>query len=146
MIDLKDLDLTCPKYYYSSFVIGVLLHISLFRIGEWDLYAPQLLAGAAVFDGVATAAVFRFGNEATFPESARIATLLLASCVCGIFSSILVYRAAFHRLNRFPGPLFARLSNIYPTLLSVKKFQLFEEVKELHAKYGDIVRLGQSRC
>ncbi|KAF7558005.1 hypothetical protein G7Z17_g333 [Cylindrodendrum hubeiense] len=60
----------------------------------------------------------------------------------GIYSSIIVYRGAFHRLNRFPGPFAARISNLYVTLLSIKKFQLYEEVQQLHEKYGDIVRIA----
>ncbi|KAK5997675.1 Cytochrome P450 monooxygenase orf5 [Cladobotryum mycophilum] len=61
---------------------------------------------------------------------------------CGLYSSMLVYRAFFHRLGRYPGPFLARLSNFYITAKSIKKLHLFEEVQKLHAQYGDIVRLG----
>ncbi|KND90425.1 Tryprostatin B 6-hydroxylase [Tolypocladium ophioglossoides CBS 100239] len=84
------------------------------------------------------------GEAKTVWEALKIASSLLSVCVGGIFSSVLVYRAAFHRLNRFPGPFLARLSNLYVTLLSVKKFHLYEEIQALHHEYGDIVRVGPS--
>lgn len=67
------------------------------------------------------------------------------SLVAGLTLSILTYRAFFHRLNRFPGPFAARLSNFYPTYLSAKKLHLYEEVEQLHRQYGDFVRLGRSQ-
>jgi hypothetical protein len=57
---------------------------------------------------------------------------------------VLVYRGLFHRLNRFPGPFFARFSNFYVTSLSAKKLHLYEEVQRLHEQHGDYVRLGRS--
>ncbi|KAF7846282.1 hypothetical protein BT93_L4670 [Corymbia citriodora subsp. variegata] len=73
-------------------------------------------------------------------ETSILGSLFLA----GLTTSILVYRAAFHRLNRFPGPFAARLSNMYPTMLSARKLQLYEEVDSLHKTYGDFVRVGPS--
>ncbi|KAJ5308716.1 Cytochrome P450 [Penicillium antarcticum] len=55
---------------------------------------------------------------------------------------MLVYRAFLHRLSRFPGPFFARLSNFYVTVLSGKKLQLCDEIQKLHHQYGDYVRVG----
>ncbi|POR35382.1 Tryprostatin B 6-hydroxylase [Tolypocladium paradoxum] len=133
--------------YQAAFLTGVVLHITVFRIGEWDLYTPHLLAGAAILDAAASLALTSSaapGEAKTLWEAFKIASTLLAVCVGGIFSSVLVYRAAFHRLNRFPGPFLARLSNLYVTLLSVKRFHLYEEIQGLHHKYGDIVRVGPS--
>ena len=146
MVAFQDVDLASPTLLYASFISGILLHLGIFRAGEWDLYTPHLLSGTAVLYGIAIWAVDHFGGDSsiTLQQSARIATPPLVSCLGGIFFSILVYRAAFHRLNRFPGPFLARLSNFYVTSLSVKKFHLYEEVQELHAQYGDIVRLGKS--
>lgn len=146
MTDIQNLDFSSPTPYYLSFVSGVLLHLLVFRIGEWDLYTPHLLAAPALLFGAGTYGLSKYVLGETVPSlhSAGIVWLLLAACIAGLFTSILVYRAAFHRLNRFPGPFLARLSNVYVTSLSVRKFHLFEEVQELHAKYGDIVRIGPS--
>lgn len=69
---------------------------------------------------------------------------LVGSMVLGLFASITVYRASFHRLNRFPGPFAARLSNLYITRLSAKNLQLYREIQRLHHTYGDVVRVGPS--
>ncbi|RMD44762.1 hypothetical protein DV735_g306, partial [Chaetothyriales sp. CBS 134920] len=141
------ISLTSPVSYLASFGVGVLLHLFLFRFGEWDLYTVHLLAGTILLQTAATLALFHLGggqDGGSLSGVAGVVGSLLASAVGGIFASILVYRAAFHRLNRFPGPFLARLSNFYVTSLSVKNFHLFEEVQGLHAKYGDIVRIGPS--
>jgi len=61
---------------------------------------------------------------------------------CG---SMLIYRVFFHRLNRFPGPFLARLSNFSATGLSSKDLHLYEEVQKLHKKYGDVVQLDKKQ-
>ncbi|GJN77013.1 hypothetical protein PLIIFM63780_000501 [Purpureocillium lilacinum] len=132
--------------YATAFLSGVLLHVTVFRFGEWDMYFLTIVAGTLLLDLSATVAV-RYGT-AVGHESLWVAfqfvSSVLGCCVVGIFSSILVYRLAFHRLNKFPGPFLARISNIYPTALSLKepKFQLHREVQALHRQYGDIVRLA----
>lgn len=145
MLEMSVTDPASPASYTTSFALGVLLHIAFFRTGEWDLYTPHLLAGSAVLQVLATYSLVHFGSESTISifEASRIVLCYISACVGGIYSSILVYRAAFHRLNRFPGPFLARLSNAYVTSLSVKNFHLFEEIRDLHAKYGDIVRVGK---
>ncbi|KAH8170409.1 cytochrome p450 domain-containing protein [Sarocladium implicatum] len=146
MTALQNLDFASPTPYCLSFVSGTLLHLLVFRVGEWDLYTPHLLAAPVLLFGAGTYGLSKYVFDEITPSlhSAGIVWLLLAACISGIVSSILVYRAAFHRLNRFPGPFLARISNFYVTSLSVKNFHLFEEVQVLHAKYGDIVRIGPS--
>ncbi|KAF2732787.1 cytochrome P450 [Polyplosphaeria fusca] len=58
-----------------------------------------------------------------------------------LISSILIYRAFFHRLCQFPGPFFARLSKLY-ALNVTSKGPYYEGVDRLHQKYGSIVRTG----
>ncbi|KAK0389778.1 hypothetical protein NLU13_3351 [Sarocladium strictum] len=147
MTEVQGLGLASPAPCGVSFIFGVLLHLCIFRVGEWDLYTPHLLAGPILLYGLATVGITRYTTDGGLVPSLQCAgtvALLWACCVAGLFCSILVYRAAFHRLNRFPGPFLARLSNLYVTSLSVKRFHLFKEVQQLHAQYGDIVRLGPS--
>ena len=67
---------------------------------------------------------------------------LLVAHVVGIYSSMFIYRAFLHRLNRFPGPFAARLSTFYATYLSARNFRLIDETERLHKEHGDYVRLG----
>lgn len=129
----------------ATFSVGVLSHVALFNRGEWDVATAKLCAFVISSQILGTAGLVRY-----FPEeydtpfiAAKSVAGITSFWVLGIFTSILAYRAFFHRLNGFPGPYLARLSNLYPTALSAKRLHLYEEVQSLHQQYGDIVRLGQ---
>lgn len=128
-----------------AFVTGVLIHIFLFRRGEWDLATIKILS---TFCGGQLIAAYGLVH---FVPAYHAAPMLAVWDVgafalwlaLGVTTSILTYRAFFHRLNKFPGPFAARLSNLYPTALSAKNLHLYDEVQKLHQQYGDYVRLGK---
>ncbi|KAG6007056.1 hypothetical protein E4U21_006416 [Claviceps maximensis] len=133
--------------YYVSFLIGIVLHLAVFRHGEWHLHSLNLITTALLISSGATAVLTilgpRDGNlAATVAANAGAVAVVLAGCVSGIFGSMLVYRAFMHRLGGFRGPFLARLSSFYITFRACKKHRLFEEIDQLHAQYGDIVRVG----
>ena len=129
----------------TSFIIGVGLHVVLFRHGEWHLLAFKLelthlvLIGVLVLLGVHSAQPHN-----GWPQSAITGSCLVASLEIGVLSSMIVYRAFFHRLTRhdFSGPFVARLSQFYQMALASKRLRLCDEVEVLHKKYGDFVRTG----
>lgn len=140
MIDLDSL-----AAHGAAFFAGVALHIFLFRVGEWDLAATKLLVSFVTLY-IASVAGLVYWLPARYPTynvAFGTASGLALYFILGLLLSMLVYRGFFHRLNRFPGPFVARLSNLYPTMLSAKKFHLYEEVQRLHQQYGDFVRLGK---
>lgn len=116
---------------------GVLMHVLVFRIGEWDTASPSIVVGYA---STISATTFL----STFHFSISVLEIVQAAAyhVGGLFVSMLIYRHFFHRLSKYPGPFLARLTTFYITARSVRKLHLFEEVRSLHAQYGDIVRLG----
>jgi tryprostatin B 6-hydroxylase len=61
-----------------------------------------------------------------------------------LFSSITIYRVYFHRLSRFPGPKWARITKIWHAWQS-RHCQNFLVLSELHRKYGDFVRTGKAK-
>lgn len=134
------------------FVIGVLLHQFLFRYGEWDLSAKRIitrfcLAYAATISAIMSGPVFTsmtiYPIETVgFTEAMKISTVLFSSLIVGIYSSMMIYRSFFHRLHRFPGPFLARFTNLYITFKIWNKMHLHEDVRKLHEKYGDVVRVG----
>ncbi|KAL9943998.1 hypothetical protein D7B24_000866 [Verticillium nonalfalfae] len=128
------------------FAFGALAHLFCFRVGDWDLQTTKLLAAFLATQGLLAVYIFKSDVDglATAWQSWKIAAQLSFSFLAGLYASLLTYRAAFHRLNRFPGPFAARMSNFYITRRSVKNFQLFQEVQDLHKQYGDIVRIGPS--
>ncbi|EGY22529.1 averantin oxidoreductase [Verticillium dahliae VdLs.17] len=128
------------------FVFGALAHLFCFRVGDWDLQTTKLLVAFLATQGLLAVYIVKADVDglATAWQSWKLAAQLSFSFLAGLYASLLTYRAAFHRLNRFPGPFAARLSNFYITRRSVKNFQLFQEVQDLHKQYGDIVRIGPS--
>ncbi|PPQ88066.1 hypothetical protein CVT25_013674 [Psilocybe cyanescens] len=59
-----------------------------------------------------------------------------------VVTSIVLYRLApWHPLAGYPGPLLCRVSKLYPAFVSLGgKQHIF--YTQLHAKYGDVVRVG----
>ncbi|KAL6407680.1 cytochrome p450 [Ilyonectria robusta] len=130
----------------AAFAVGVALHVCLFRLGEWDLATTKLIIGAFLSCAASGVALWQL-FPAEYPSllvSFTTASQLTGILILGIVSSMMVYRGAFHRLGRFPGPFLARFSNLYVTRLSAKKLHLYEEIQSLHHKYGDYVRIGPS--
>ncbi|KAK3898351.1 cytochrome P450 monooxygenase [Staphylotrichum tortipilum] len=117
---------------------GVAAHLGVFRRGEWDVSSPSIFV---FYSTVFAAAIL--SSYAGIANVAPSEVAQTAAChVGGLYGSMLVYRAFFHRLSNYPGPFLARLTNFYITARSMKKLHLFEEVQKLHAQYGDYVRLG----
>jgi hypothetical protein len=128
-----------------SFGGGIFLHIVAYKRGEWDLVIPKLLFAYGVLL-ICAVAWTQLNPNVQIHEglsSATCAIVWLAGChAMGITLSMVVYRLLFHRLRHFPGPFWARITNIYHTVLTSKKLHLFEEVEFLHHQYGDFIRIG----
>ncbi|KAG6034540.1 hypothetical protein E4U41_006500 [Claviceps citrina] len=158
MMDVKaEWATSASPFLGTAFVLGALLHVGLFNRGEWDLHTLRIVrlflglwAGVAVAGTVVPlplpSAVSSSSSSSSSWNPAVFSVCFVGCMVLGLFASLVVYRACFHRLNRFPGPFAARLSNLYITRLSVKKRQLFREIQDLHRAYGDYVRVGNSAC
>lgn len=122
-----------------SAVSGVFAHVAVFRRGEWDISSPSIFVFYAT---VFTAAVVVGHVDLIALPLAAVAQI--AAChVVALYASMLVYRGFCHRLAGYPGPFLARLTTFYITARSMKKMHLFEEVQNLHAQYGDYVRVGK---
>ena len=74
-------------------------------------------------------------------ESARWAAI--AVFVSGIYSSMLVYRALFHPLNKFPGAFMARLTDLWYSS-QLKNRDAHHKLLKLHEHYGEFLRIGSS--
>lgn len=122
---------------------GVSIHVLLYRHGEWDMKAPAVVIDYAILSAILFSVEYLGILEKNdIPTSPNWSLRLIAYHVLGVYSSMLVYRGALHRLNKFPGPFLARLSNFYVTFLSAKNFRLYEETQKLHQQYGDYLRIG----
>ena len=132
--------MTAIDFQYVAFGAGVFLHLIVYRRGEWDLAVPSLCCAYVVAQ--ATIVFFeQLFNKSLFLSIGNVAWISLYH-ITGISLSMLTYRVALHPLRSFPGPFWSRFSNFYVTMLSARRLHLFEEVEDLHKKYGDFVRLG----
>ncbi|VUC32865.1 unnamed protein product [Clonostachys rosea] len=137
-------ELSAQSLYGTAFIVGVLVHLVIFRLGEWDgvpgRIAAFFIAMYAISSAVSTYAL----AEAYGGASAvliNISALFLA-LLLGLFASMTMYRAVLHRLRSFPGPGLARISSIYGSRMALKRLKYFDEVDQLHKKHGDFVRIG----
>ena len=118
---------------------GAFTHLAVFRKGEWDVASPSIFA---VYSSIFAAALLSTCSH-LIDASIMVVTQIAVCHVVGLYTSMLLYRAFFHRLSKYPGPFLARVTNFHITALSMKKLHLFEEVQKLHAQYGDYVRIGE---
>ena len=129
-----------PYITIASAACGFLSHILLFRQGEWHMRAFHILRFAVLVFTVLTSIAYKLVARNIYY------CLLLSLCLCttyffSLITSIIIYRLAFHRLKKFPGPILARATkfwNVYHCLSS--KNHLLK--MEIYQKYGDIVRTG----
>lgn len=126
----------------TCLLLGVSLHFLVLRKGEWDLAVFKILTAAAAAPLALTLCQVALQGM-TFSSSLWRSYYLVGSLISGIYLSMLVYRVGLHRLNRFPGPFLARVSNFYITGVVCKKHQEFAELDKLHKAYGDVVRIGE---
>ncbi|KAF4463686.1 cytochrome P450 [Fusarium albosuccineum] len=137
-------DLTSQNFLSGGFALGIIIHILVFRRGEWDHLASRIVACFfCLYVASIAASIYRLPDGHDHPWLViKGISGLFGVLIAGLFASMLSYRAFFHPLRHVPGPFLARLSSAYPTSLAVKKLQFFEEARRLHETYGDFVRIA----
>ena len=137
-------DLLTPQAAALAAFLGILLHAFALRFGEWDLLTVKFIVGffAAIPTLVACFIVYVPELHNNVWVAFKGAVSIELSVLGGVYGSMLVYRAVFHRLGRFPGPFAARLSNLWITGKAIRKQDKCLHIQQLHKKYGDVVRIG----
>lgn len=127
----------------SAAAVGTLLH-QFFRTVEADRY-PLSILGSVIASHWAVAYGLRSTSEqyASFWASQRLAFLIVSAAVVSLWANILIYRAFFHPLNRFPGPFGAKLTKLWSLKQVVgSDIRWYRVASELHKQHGDYVRVG----
>jgi tryprostatin B 6-hydroxylase len=123
-------------------VAGGTAHLGYFIRGEHHLYGARYIQ---IFTALFFGAIFldvRFANE-SLAHAASEATLLASCYFFGLYASLLIYRAFFHPLNKFPGPFGNRLGNLWFSA-QLGNADAYKQVLLLHKTYGHFVRVGSS--
>ena len=121
-------------------MVGVASHALYFNRGEHHLWATtyiQLFVASFVASVVALTKLYNFSVSAAFLSTLAVSS----SYLIGTWTSLIIYRAYFSPLNKFPGPWQAKISGLWiMSKLSAKDGYL--QFEALHEKYGKYVRIG----
>lgn len=120
---------------------GVFCHHTYFIRGEHLTDIPIILRYTFLLLVASTVYLSTTTSLALFESCLFVATPAAAFLV-GTWTSILIYRAFFHRLRCFPGPFAARLTQFYH-VWSVRRLDQYRWLDNLHKTYGPIVRIGE---
>jgi hypothetical protein len=127
--------------FLTATAMGVLSHVATLDV-VWDFKIWLLLKSYATgLCALLLAFVITLGYG---PLSAIAVTIFVSfSFNIGVLSSMVIYRLFFHRLRKFPGPFWAKITRFYPVYVSKKSMQYFLDLQEFHRTYGDVVRTGK---
>jgi hypothetical protein len=132
-----------PRMQISRLVavgLGVVVH-AVASSFEIDMHAIPIAGLVSVLEMICFYITFKRPG-ATAGGAVAAVSAHTGWVILGLLASLLLYRGIFHRLNRFPGPVAARLTKFYAVWKSSLARQYHLELGALRAKYGDVVRTG----
>lgn len=125
----------------SALLLGIAAHLSIrpFEIDDqgWNFFFAYLTVGSFIM------VAYHLLAGIDILGAMWRTSIVLSAFNVGLLGSILVYRAIFHRLRRFPGPFMARLSRFYAMKKAAATNQNNIVIQKLHDQYGDFVRVGK---
>ena len=136
-----DLAQNLPLLAGVSAALGVLSHLDYFIHGEHHEEGSFLALLAIFIPGLLFTGQLIY-LDADKVEAAMTTSVVTASYITALFTSMIIYRIFFHRLNNFPGPFLAKVSKLYHTALVIRKSDNYLLLDKWHQKYGAFVRTG----
>jgi len=123
-----------------SSAAAVCFHVStIYR--ELDFIVLRLLGIFIITCGVLTWTFYSYTND--IYSAVSMTAAIAVSFNSALTSSILLHRIFFHRLRRFPGPFWAKVSKAWMLKKVWSKPQSFRYVEQMHEEYGKVVRVGK---
>ena len=121
---------------------GIVSYIGYFHRGEHHMYGMRYVQTLFIVYAISTALMIKVGGEAVGRACADVG-LLVTCYLAGVYASLLVYRLLVSPLNRFPGPLGARISSLWLSA-HVTDHDAYKKLLKLHERHGDFVRIGSN--
>lgn len=128
--------------YAAAAVLGQALYIGYFHRFECHLYAMRYLQLFTLSCVGGIVALINLHGQ-SFSEAASLTASIAGSFLAGIYGSLTIYRLFLNPLNKFPGPYWARLGNIYMSL-HFRNSDAYYKLQALHDQHGRIVRIGSN--
>lgn len=123
----------------AGIITGVGSHLGYFIRGEHHMRAPLLARIYLVTSFLLLVYEVKFNGAI---EGVKATSILLASYIISLTTSILIYRKLFHRLYKFPGPYLAGATKFWHVCKNLNS-QNHVLLDKLHEKYGTFVRTGK---
>ncbi|ORY04976.1 putative cytochrome P450 [Clohesyomyces aquaticus] len=122
---------------------GVATHIFYFNRSEHHMKAAIYIL---LLFTVASLHITQGITSHSLPPQASLSSTLtlITPFFTGLYTSLILYRLFLHPLRTFPGPLCARLSDLWFSLQVSKILDAHQQLLALHSKHGDFVRIGSS--
>lgn len=126
----------------SMAILAATLYWFVFRITTVENYLAPLLWFYLVAMSIVGSAYFTIANFSILQTLFRL-TVVVTSFNGSLILSIAVYRLFFHRIRRFPGPLWSKLGRFADVALAAKEVKYYREVATMRETYGDFIRTGK---
>ncbi|KAI1774065.1 cytochrome P450 [Hypoxylon cercidicola] len=123
---------------FGVFLAGILCHHGIFIRNEWHIKSSLIVKLHICIAVVHLLANCYWNTIATSLTMTAIATILYA---LGLFGSIVIYRAYFHRLRHFPGPRLAGITKFWH-VWKCRTGQNHLVLEKLYRQYGPFIRTG----
>lgn len=121
-------------------LLGVFSHLVYFIHGEHHTLGVTYIQAIFTLYVISCLGISSL-QDSTLIHSAKLVTLVLGAYLGSLFTSVLVYRAFFHRLRHFPGPPRAKLGKLWHSL-QITHGDGYIKLNEWHNQYGEFVRIG----
>ena len=122
--------------------VGALSHILYFSRGEHHKQTMPYLQLFAASIPLSALILIRFMHF-NYGQALLQAAGIVGSFLAGLWTSMIIYRAFFHHLNKFPGPWPLKLTK-FSQLISLWGLDGFRKTYNWHQKYENFVRTGKS--
>lgn len=106
------------------------------------MYAVRFAQFAILAPILAAVVIIRLNGDSV-SQAFRTALTIEGAYLTGLWTSMLIYRAFFHRLRSFPGPSALKLSK-FAHFAQLGHLDNYKRLDAWHEKYGDFVRTGPS--
>ncbi|KAF1349719.1 putative P450 monooxygenase [Delphinella strobiligena] len=123
-----------------AFGQGVLSHI-LFKRGEQHRFPQRFIQFYLVIYLIGVSTLVNYGRL-QWSIAISLFTSWTATYFIGLFASLLIYRAFFNPLNKFPGPYSSRISKWNTVFRNARHLNSDKNLLRLHNQYGRFVRVG----
>ena len=123
------------------FVAGAATHVGFFNRGEHHMYGNRYLQ--IFICAFITISLAIMGQDIPSSQAFLLTATLAGYYLSGLYGSLITYRIFLSPLRIFPGPFWAKISNVTFSA-QLRKGDYPKRLQALHQQYGDFVRVGSS--